>query len=356
MVRQNAGHDKSPGARPAPPRVLRRAAGGSPRLAETAEGWFSRADPDRAATGAAGERRRRGLRVLEAHAGVPGPAGGLHGPPRVPERADVPRPARRGPDALAGAADHGGAEGQGPRARPLEPLPARERARARPDQPRVRASLRGDGALPDRAGGVQLLGAGHREHGGARPLRHRRAEARVARAAPGREDPLGLRDDRARRRVVGRDQHRGEHRPRRRRVRHQRPQVVDFGNRRSALQGHDLHGQDRPREPRPLQAAVDDPRAPGRVRHPRRPHAHRLRLRRRPSRTRRGRLRERAGSGGQPAPRRRARLRDRAGASRPGPDPPLHAADRRRRAGDRARCAAAPRSAWPSASASPTTT
>ena len=176
MVRQNAGHDKFRWRGQAPCHAVPGPCRRAPRLAETAEGWFSRADPDQAATGAAGERRRRGIRVLEAHAGVPGSADGLHGPPRLPERADVPRPARRGPDALAGAADHGGAEGQGPRARPLEPLPARERARGRPDQPRVRAALRGDGALPHRARGVQLLGAGHREHGGARPLRHRRAE------------------------------------------------------------------------------------------------------------------------------------------------------------------------------------
>ena len=37
-----------------------------------------------------------------------------------------------------------------------------------------------------------------------------------------------------------------QHRPRRRRVRHQRPQVVDLRRRRPALQDRHLHGQDRP--------------------------------------------------------------------------------------------------------------
>ena len=57
----------------------------------------------------------------------------------------------------------------------------------------------------------------------------RGAEAAMARAAAGRRDPFGVRDDRAGRRVVGRDQHRGVDRARRRRLRRQRPQVVDHG-------------------------------------------------------------------------------------------------------------------------------
>ena len=58
-------------------------------------------------------------------------------------------------------------------------LPESERG-AGLTQPRVRAALRDHGALPDRAGGLQLLGARHRQHGGARALRHRRAEEAVA--------------------------------------------------------------------------------------------------------------------------------------------------------------------------------
>jgi acyl-CoA dehydrogenase len=78
--------------------------------------------------------------------------------------------------------------------------------------------------------------------------------------APRRQDPQRLRDDRARRRVVGRDQHRGAHRAQGRRVRHQRPQVVDERRRRPALRGLRLHGQDRSRRATAL-AAVDGPRS-----------------------------------------------------------------------------------------------
>ena len=106
------------------------------------------------------------------------------------------------------------------------------------------------GRSPIGAGSVQLLGARHRQHGSAGALRHRRAAEAVARAAAGRRDPLLLRHDRAGRRLVRRDQHRGAHRARRRRLRHQRPQVVDLGRRRSALQDLHLHGQDRSRQPR----------------------------------------------------------------------------------------------------------
>ena len=291
------------------------------RLAESAGGWWSRATRGSVRAGEdAGERECRGLRVLEAHAGAPGAADGLHDPPRVSPRADLPGPAGLGADTLAGAPDHRGPQGEGPRARTVEPVPAGERARGRADESRVRAALRGHGTLADRTRGVQLLGARHREHGGPGPLRQRRAEARVAGSPPRRDDPLGLRDDRAQGRVVGRDQHRGEHRPRRRRLRDQRPQVVDVGHRRPALQADHLHGQERSGESRPLQAAVDDPGAAGRARRPRRPDAHRLRLRRRAPRARRGRLRERAGAGREHAPRRgtRASRSPRGGSARAG--------------------------------------
>jgi hypothetical protein len=52
----------------------------------------------------------------------------------------------------------------------------------------------------------QLLGL--TPGGGARALRDGRTEDAVARAAPGREDPLGLRHDRAQGRLVRRHQHR----------------------------------------------------------------------------------------------------------------------------------------------------
>ena len=74
-------------------------------------------------------------------------------------------------------------------------LAARLRAAGRADRLVARARTRGD----------ELRGAGHRQHGGAAPGRHRRAEAAVAGAVARRRDPVGLRDDRARRRVLGRD-------------------------------------------------------------------------------------------------------------------------------------------------------
>ena len=55
-----------------------------------------------------------------------------------------------------------------------------------------------------------------------------RAEGPLADAAARRRDPLGVRDDRARRRELRRDQHRAAHRARRRRLRAQRAQVVDL--------------------------------------------------------------------------------------------------------------------------------
>ena len=54
----------------------------------------------------------------------------------------------------------------------------RDRARRRADQPPVRAALRDHGPQPvPRSRGVQLLGARHRQHGAARAVRHRGAEA-----------------------------------------------------------------------------------------------------------------------------------------------------------------------------------
>ncbi len=98
-------------------------------------------------------------------------------------------------------------------------------------------ALRDHGPRVLRRRGVQLLRARHRQHGGAGALRHARAEGALARAAPRRRDPLRLRHDRARGGLVRRHQHPRQHRARRRRLRHQRPQVVDLGRRRSALQG-----------------------------------------------------------------------------------------------------------------------
>ena len=75
-------------------------------------------------------------------------------------------------------ADRRRAEAEGARRRAVEPVSARERVRRRADQPRVRAALRDHGPLAGlRAGGVQLLGARHRQHGSAGALRHARSSA-----------------------------------------------------------------------------------------------------------------------------------------------------------------------------------
>ena len=155
----------------------------------------------------------------------------------------------------------------------------------------------------------------------------------MARAAAARRDPLVVLHDRARRRLVGRDEHRHPHPPRRRPLRHHGPQVVVDGRDESGCR--DLHrdGQDRSRRRSPP-PAVDDP---GPARHPGRADraaAHRLRLRRpRPRRARRDRLRRRAGARGEPHRRRRRR------ASR----------SRRRGSAPAASTTACARSAWASA-------
>ena len=177
-----------------------------------------------------------------------------------PERRPPPRRARRVAPrrkSVAAAAADRRAEGQGAQGRAVEHVPAARLQRpGRHLQPRLRAAVRGDGpgVLVERS--LQLLGARHRQHGNAGALRHRCAEAALARAAARRRDPLGVSDDRARRRLVGRDQHPVQHPARRQPVRHQRPQVVLVGRGQSALR--DLHrdGQDRPRRAAP-RAAVD---------------------------------------------------------------------------------------------------
>ena len=192
-------------------------------------------------------------------------------PPRRSTSASCANPATPTP-----AADHGGAQDARPRGRPVEHVPARRHARRGAVEQRLRAAGGDPRTLAHRLGGLQLLGAGHRQHGGAVPLRHPRAEGTLAGAAARRRDPLGVRHDRARGRLLGRHQHRVAHRARRRRLRAQRAQVVDLQRLSPQLPDHDRDGQDERRGPA-TQAAEPDPRA---ARHPRRrPRAQRSRVR-----------------------------------------------------------------------------
>ncbi len=67
-------------------------------------------------------------------------------------------------------------------------------------------------------------------------------EGGMAGAAARGQDPLGLPDDRTGRGLVRRHQHLDVLRPRRRRLRAERREMVGFGRRRSALQGLHRHG------------------------------------------------------------------------------------------------------------------
>ena len=71
----------------------------------------------------------------------------------------------------APARDPRRAEGQGQGARPVEFLADRLRARLWPEHRRIRLSRRGDGQGASRRRDLQLLGARHRQHGGAGTLR-----------------------------------------------------------------------------------------------------------------------------------------------------------------------------------------
>ena len=124
------------------------------------------------------------------------------------------------------------------------------------------------------------------------------ADAARALAAPAarRRDPLLLLDDRAGRRQQRRDQHRDPDRPRRRRLRRQRPQVVVDRRDASRVQGLDRDGRQRSRR-RSARPALDDPRSARHAGRHRPALDHGVRLRRRTARRPRcHRLRRRAGA------------------------------------------------------------
>ncbi len=139
-------------------------------------------------------------------------------------------------------------------------------------------------------GGPELRRAGHRQHGGAGRVRLGRAAGALAAPAARRRDQVGVLHDRAGRGVLGRDQHRHQDRPGRRRLRDQRPEVVVVRGDGPRLRDPHRDGPDRlGRGPAP--AAVHDPGAQGHPgRHGQARHQ-RVRLRRRAARRpRRGRV------------------------------------------------------------------
>ena len=151
--------------------------------------------------------------------------------------------------------DRRGAQAQGTGGGTVEPVRAGQASRGRSHQLRVRAPVRDHGALAAGAGVVQLQRARHRQHGNAHAVRHAGAAGALAHAAARRRDPLVLRHDRAGRRVERCDQRAVVDRPGRRRLRHQRAQVVHDGRHRSALQDLHLHGQDGSRPTRTATAS-----------------------------------------------------------------------------------------------------
>ena len=181
---------------------------------------------------------------------------------------------------------HEQARGARPRRRPADPRQAqgrRPRARAcgtcscrtsSPDAPGTKLSNLDYAPISEQLGKVgfasEALNCAAPDTGNMEilnALRLRDGQARLAGPAARGRDPLGVLDDRARRRLVGRHQHRPAHRARRRRVRAQRHEVVLVGRAAAALQGAHRDGQDRPRRA-PAPAAVDDRRAQGHAGHP----------------------------------------------------------------------------------------
>ena len=157
--------------------------------------------------------RADGLQYVRPPEGMAQPRAVVHDQACPARGADLQAAGRRRP-ALEGDPGPGGPEEEGPRRGPVEHVHAAVVARGRRiprrgiEQPGICAARRGNGPHRLGLGGVQLLGAGYRQHGSVDALRLPGAQEAVAAAADGRRDPLRLPDDGARGRLVGRHQYR----------------------------------------------------------------------------------------------------------------------------------------------------
>ena len=279
---------------------------------------------------------RHGFRTQLPYARTDASCRRLHAGARLPGRGRI-RGVRAGSGAALGRPAHRRrAQGQGARGRALEPVPAPRipALEPGPDQSRIRTACGTDGTRRLGLDCLQLRGPRHRQHGGAGALRQRGPAGAVAHPVAGRVHPLGLPDDRARGGFLRRDQHRVLDRPRRRRLRRHRSQMVVEQHLSPGLRDPDRHGQD-PLRRAEARAAIHDSRAaPCAWRAPR-ASAQGVRRSALTERSRRSRARGRARAGLQSAARRRPGFRDRTGPAGPRPHPSLHAPYWRRAAGAR---------------------
>ena len=142
----------------------------------------------------------------------------------------------------------------------MELLPSRCRNWRRPVEPGLRLHRRRTGQEPHGVGDDELRRARHRQYGSPGAGRHPRAEEAVAGALAGRQDPFGLRHDRAALRLVRRQERQHPRHPGGQRVRHQRREALHLRCRRPSLQDHDHHGPDQPGRPT-SPAPITDPGA-----------------------------------------------------------------------------------------------
>ena len=175
--------------------------GGTAAGVGSRDGHVARLRPGHPATGA-GYAPPDGLHSQRPHRGTAPQPERVRRRGRRPCQRGVPRAGRGlGRSALPSAGD-GGAQGRGARARACgtcssrTPSPTAARACRTPT---TRRWPRCSGASRHRLGGHATARPRHRQHGDPAPVRHAEQQEQWLDAAARRRDPLGVRDDRARR-------------------------------------------------------------------------------------------------------------------------------------------------------------